>query len=207
MTTPEIKAAIWAFTKDLSLINKAKAYYVNDDSPEYWQRVFDYIQIALPPPSRKPAKKKSGVKLTPEHLRRYRDAHESWFKAEYPNTYKDGHYQGMEPEQPDVGTANGLTGFVVNYITWKYGNATRVNVEGRQLKDGTRIKSSTRPGTADVTSTIKSKSVKWEIKVGRDKPSPAQIKEQQRECRAGGEYFFVKTVQEFFEYYDGLVVT
>ena len=206
MTTPEIKAAIWAFTKDLSLINKAKAYYVNDDSPEYWQRVFDYIQIALPPPSRKPAKKKSGVKLTPEHLRRYRDAHESWFKAEYPNTYKDGHYTGMEPEQPDVGTANGLQTFIVNYLDWNGGYGNRINTMGRQI-NGKWIKGSTKKGTGDVSGIVNGKAITFEVKIGRDKPSDKQLLQQSRIKRAGGEYFFVKTVQEFFEYYDGLVVT
>jgi hypothetical protein len=46
--------------------------------------------------------------------------------------------------------------------------------------------------------------VQWEVKVGRDKPSPAQIREQILERKAGGEYFFTHSAEEFFNQYDGL---
>lgn len=44
----------------------------------------------------------------------------------------------------------------------------------------------------------------WEIKCGSDRPRPEQIKEQERERRAGGQYEFIKTIEEFFEVYDRL---
>lgn len=99
---------------------------------------------------------------------------------------------------------------VVKYLTWLGYRATRVNVQGR-LIDGTEktatgdligkkkfIKSTTRKGSADVSSTIKGRSVMWEIKIGKDKPSADQLKEQQREEKAGGLYFFIKTPEDFF---------
>lgn len=133
---------------------------------------------------------------------RYEAAHKAWFKNEYPNAFKDGHY--LEPSWPDVGTSNGLTNFIVQYLTWIGFRATRISVEGRVLQDGTRIKSSTRKGTADISSTIRGKSVQFEVKVGRDKPSPSQLREQSLERKAGGEYFFTHSVEEFFNQYDGL---
>jgi hypothetical protein len=139
-----------------------------------------------------------------ELIARYNAAHHSWFQTQYPACYKDGHY--ITPLMPDTGTSNGLTRFIVQFLTWVGYRATRISVEGRVLGDGTRIKSSTRKGTADISSTIKGKSVMWEIKIRSDKPSKEQLREQQLERKSGGEYFFVKTVEEFFEYYDKLLI-
>jgi hypothetical protein len=140
--------------------------------------------------------------IDPAAIARYNDAHHSWFQTQYPACYKDGHY--ITPLMPDTGTSNGLTRFIVQFLTWVGYRATRISVEGRVLGDGTRIKSSTRKGTADISSTIQGKSVMWEIKIRSDKPSKEQLREQQLERKAGGEYFFVKTVEEFFEYYDSI---
>jgi hypothetical protein len=52
--------------------------------------------------------------------------------------------------------------------------------------------------------TIKGKSVKIEIKVGKDRPSKEQLAEQQREQAAGGFYFFVRNPIEFFYIYDSI---
>lgn len=143
---------------------------------------------------------------------RYKEAHENDFKVRYPNAYAIGEY--VKPKWPRVDTANGLTNMVENYINWLGYRATRVNVMGR-LVEGTKttesgaviskkkfIKSSTRRGSADLSSTINGKSVMWEIKINTDRPSPEQLKEQAKERKAGGEYFFIKTPQQFFEEFD-----
>lgn len=136
---------------------------------------------------------------------RYEAAHKEWFATMYPNAFKDGFYPGMEPDWPDVGTGNGLNKFMENYLTWKGHRATRVNVEGRQLQDGTRIKSATRKGSADISSTINGRSCQFEGKAGRDKPRPEQIREQQLERKAGGVYEFINSPEQFFEVYDKVV--
>lgn len=148
--------------------------------------------------------------MTPRQ--RYNEAHRLWFSLEYPGTFKDGHY--TPPLYPDVTKANGLTNYVLNYIKWAGYRSTRVNVQGRLIDkavkteagnifyDKRMIKSSTRKGAADVSSTIKGRSVMWEIKVGRDRPSQAQLDEQARERKAGGEYFFTRTVEEFLDQFD-----
>ena len=147
--------------------------------------------------------------------KRYQAAHEQWFKIEYPHAYKDGYY--LEPKYPKVDAANGLTTFICNFLHWKGHRATRVNVSGRLVdaKDkqasgnviGVKkwIPSSTRKGTADISATIKGRSVMIEIKVGRDKPRPDQLSEQIRERNAGGIYEFISTPEQFFELYDFVV--
>ena len=138
---------------------------------------------------------------------RYSKAHESWFKESYPNAYKDGFY--LDPKIPKVDSSNGLTTFICNYLSWNGHRATRINVSGR-LVDGVEkqpsgakigvkkwIPSSTRKGTADISATIKGRSVMIEIKIGADRPRPEQLLEQQREKKAGGIYEFIKTPEQF----------
>jgi hypothetical protein len=110
----------------------------------------------------------------------------------------------MKFTYPDVTTANGLTTFIIAFITWNGGNATRVNVMGRKVGNKW-IKSSTRKGTADVTATIRGRSCKFEVKVGRDKPRPEQLKEQERERAAHGVYEFISTPYGFYSVYDLIV--
>lgn len=146
---------------------------------------------------------------------RYQKAHEEYFKIKYPNAYKDGYY--LDPKLPKVDSANGLTSFICNYLSWLDHRATRINVSGR-LVDGVEkqpsgakigvkkwIPSSTRKGTADISATIKGRSVMLEIKVRTDKPRSEQLTEQARERRAGGIYEFIKTPEEFFSLYDYIV--
>lgn len=146
---------------------------------------------------------------------RYIEAHKLNFQQEYPAAWKDNHW--TPPVFPKPSTANGLTTIICNYLKWIGCRATRINVAGRLVEGLTTedsgnkfltkkyIKSSTRKGTADISSTIKGKSVMWEIKVGRDKSSDAQIAEQRRERRAGGEYFFCHNTDEFFTLLDHLM--
>ena len=143
---------------------------------------------------------------------RYQIAHEEWFKIKYPNAYKDGFY--LEPKPPKVNESNGLTTFICNYLSWRDHRATRINVSGRLVEGKEKqpsgitlgvkkwIKSSTRKGTADISATIKGRSVMIEIKVGKDKPREDQLLEQTRERKAGGVYEFIKTPDEFFALYD-----
>jgi hypothetical protein len=133
---------------------------------------------------------------------RYSAAHKIWFAQNYPTAFKDGFY--AEPKMPVVSTANGLTTFICNYLNWLGHRATRINVSGRKVMDKW-IRSSTRKGTSDISATVKGKSVMIEIKVGIDKPSEDQLKEQIKERAAGGIYEFVSSVEKFFMLYDNLL--
>lgn len=143
---------------------------------------------------------------------RYKIAHKQWFKIEYPNAYKDGYY--LDSKLPKVDSSNGLTTYIINFLSWYGHRATRINVSGR-LIDGKEkqpsgvtlgvkkwIPSSTRKGTADISATINGRSVMIEIKVGADRPRPEQLEEQIRERKAGGIYEFIKTPDEFLALYD-----
>ena len=132
---------------------------------------------------------------------RYSAAHKIWFAQNYPIAFKDGYY--AEPKMPVVSTANGLTTFITNYLNWLGHRATRINVSGRKVGDKW-IRSSTRKGTADISATVKGRSVQIEIKIGKDKPSEFQLAEQIKERKAGGVYEFVGSVDEFFMLYDNL---
>jgi hypothetical protein len=133
---------------------------------------------------------------------RYQEAKDKHDAIAYPSATRD--FGTIKAKFPDINTAGGLTLFIVNFLNWSGHNATRISSAGRVL-NGRYIYGQTRKGTADITSTIKGRSVKIEIKVGKDKPSPHQLKEQIKERAAGGCYEFISTPEQFFEWYDGFV--
>ena len=134
-----------------------------------------------------------------ESKQRYQQAHEKWFSTEYPNAYRNGHY--THPKMPQVAKANGLTNFIINYVNWMGYRATRISTTGRKIGDKW-IKGTTRRGTADISMTVNGRSAMIEVKIGKDKASEHQLKEQERERKAGGIYEFCSTVEEFFEIFD-----
>lgn len=150
--------------------------------------------------------------MTP--LQRYQQAHRANQDAKYPQGVKDHGY--IKTVMPDCNTANGLTRSIVNFLLWNGHRATRINSSGRVIKAPQRqasgvslmtakyIPGATRRGAADVSSTIRGRSVMWEVKVGKDRPSEYQLAEQELERKAGGEYYFVHSFEEFLNYYDSL---
>jgi len=135
---------------------------------------------------------------------RYEEAYRKFQTKAYPSASKD--YGFLNTKYPDTRTANGLTIFILNFLKWEGHRATRISTAGRVVK-GRYIPGGTRKGTADVSATIKGRAVMWEIKIGADKPSEFQIREQQLEKEAGGEYFFVKTPDEFLMQYDQFLLS
>ena len=134
---------------------------------------------------------------------RYQQAHEKWFKETYPTAYADGHY--APPKYPITTKANGLTLYILNYINWMGYRATRISTSGRVVV-GKYIYGQTRRGTADISATLKGgKAVMIEIKVGADRPSEHQLKEQAKERAAGGIYEFISSPEQFFELFDRVV--
>jgi len=130
---------------------------------------------------------------------RYNEAHLKHTAERTPSVVKDGHYS--PPIIPKVVTANGLTRFIENYINWMGWRATRINTTGRVV-GGKYIYGTTRRGTADISATVKGRSIMFEVKIGKDSASVHQLKEQAKERAAGGEYFFVSTPEQFFDYLD-----
>ena len=133
---------------------------------------------------------------------RYQQAHELNFKEKYPTAYADAHYHN--PAYPDVRKANGLTLAISNFVNWNGYRATRISSAGRQV-GGKYIYGTTRRGTADLSLTLKGRAVMIEIKVGADRASEHQIKEQAKERAAGGVYEFIHNMDQFIEFYDSFL--
>lgn len=143
---------------------------------------------------------------------RYQEAHRRYQEIEYPSAYKD--FGWIDTNFPKVDTSNGITRAIINFLIWSGHDANRMTSAGRiapgleRQASGTLltvkkfIPSGTRKGTADIHAIINGRHVSIEIKIGRDKQSEAQLKEQARVTRAGGIYVVIKTIEEFFAWYD-----
>ena len=117
-------------------------------------------------------------------------------------------------------TANGLTKCVIEFLNLSGHQAERISSMGRMIDKRkkstdvlgrervigslTYIKGTSTNGTADISSIINGKSVKIEIKIGKDRQSDAQKKYQQATEKAGGIYLITKSFDEFMEQYKQL---
>jgi hypothetical protein len=118
-------------------------------------------------------------------------------------------------------TANGLAKCIIDLLRFSGHQCERVAVTGRYIDNskvvtdvtgsmrrigsGKWIPPSMQPGTADLSATINGRSVKIELKIGRDKQSEAQKKYQDQVEKAGGIYLLVHSLDEFLTYYNQLV--
>lgn len=114
-------------------------------------------------------------------------------------------------------TANGCTRCIIAYLKYKGWQAERINTTGipidsrRQVTDITgrtrNIGSLTwRPsgstvGSADISATIGGRSVKIEVKIGKDRQSEAQRRYQQAIEQAGGLYYIARNFTDFWKWY------
>jgi hypothetical protein len=114
----------------------------------------------------------------------------------------------------DDKTANGLTKAITSFIQFNGFQAERINTMGvaRENKrtDGkvigvTWTKGTTTAGSADISATIRGRSVKIEVKVGKDRQSEAQKRYQESIERAGGVYMIARDFDSFVEWFDEFV--
>jgi hypothetical protein len=115
--------------------------------------------------------------------------------------------------------ANGLTRCIIDYIRFMGFQAERISVVGRVIDNrkvytdvlghtrtigGYRwIKPSMQPGTADISATIQSISVKIEVKckATNDRQSEAQKQYQAEVENAGGLYVIATDFEQFYNWY------
>lgn len=117
-------------------------------------------------------------------------------------------------------SANELTKCVTKFLNMSGWQAERINTMGvyREAKkvqdmDGiTRVvgkgkytPSGSTKGSADISATIYGRSVKIEIKYGRDVQSEAQKKYQKAIEDAGGIYIIVREFDKFVQWYDNFL--
>ena len=111
-------------------------------------------------------------------------------------------------------SANSLTKSIEFYINANGFQAERINTMGvyregkkiqvgentRQLK-GKWTPSTSTKGSADISATIFGRSVKIEVKYGKDRQSEVQKRYQESIEAAGGTYFIARNFDEFIEFY------
>ena len=118
-------------------------------------------------------------------------------------------------------TANGLTKCIIHFVKANGYQAERLSNTGRYIDNskvvtdsmgfqkrigsGQYIKGTGTNGTADISLTIKGKSIKCEVKIGKDRQSEAQKKYQADIERAGGIYIIVKDFDEFINFYKKII--
>ena len=133
------------------------------------------------------------------------------------NKYPDIPPEYLHCKPIKVNSANELTKAVIKFIRLTGGQAERISVTGRTIDTrktytdilGHRktigsikyIPSAMTKGSADISATIQGKSVKIEIKWGKDRQSSVQAAYQTEVEKAGGIYILVSTFDQFYEMY------
>lgn len=136
--------------------------------------------------------------MTPiEHLKSLKMEDNRRRNPNFPEAYRP-------PAKYEDRTANGLTKCVIDFINLSGYQAERIASSGRVIKSKGRefwIPGSTRNGTADISATIKGRSVKIEVKIGKDKQSEDQKDYQAEVERAGGIYIIVKSFNDLYTWF------
>ena len=119
-------------------------------------------------------------------------------------------------------TANGLTKCIIDCLRFDGCQAERISTTGRIVNNQrvtTDIIGRTQlvgqaakwiPGTgtkgsADISATIRGRSVKIEVKIGRDRQSNYQKQYQLSIERAGGIYIIARTFEQFLNWYNQFI--
>jgi hypothetical protein len=159
-------------------------------------------------------------------MKRLIELKKTYDKAKHPN-FPD--YARVEPKYTDK-TANGLTKAVCDFLNLSGHQAERISTTGRYIDEskvvtdvlgrkrkigtGKYIPGNGTKGSADISSTIKMNingrligvSVKWEVKIGKDRQSEYQKDYQLSIEEATGYYFIVRNFEEFLNHYDTLTL-
>ena len=117
-------------------------------------------------------------------------------------------------------SANNLTKAIIKYIELMGYQAERISNTGRyidnkkkfkniqgqtiQVGSGQYIPGTGTNGTADISATIKGKSIKIEVKIGKDVQFEAQKEYQRSIEKAGGMYYIAKDIETFYQFYQTL---
>lgn len=113
-----------------------------------------------------------------------------------------GYKMEVKPYKDD--TANALTRSIEDFVKHIGGYANRISTTGQMRKIDGRMqwtKGNSNKGAADVRILFNGRSIDVEIKIGKDRMSEAQYKEQQRVESAGGLYFIARSFPEFLEFW------
>ena len=148
--------------------------------------------------------------MTKQNKKRLLDHHYKLMSIKYPNFPE----HAIPSKTWSDNSANGLTKCVIDLINYEGYQAERISTQGtyvegakikvgeneRQLK-GKYIPTQGTKGSADISATIRGRSVKIEIKQ-KDRQSEVQKQYQESIERAGGIYIIVRSFDEFVEWFD-----
>jgi hypothetical protein len=127
-----------------------------------------------------------------------------WLRINHSEFFIASGGYSMEVKPYKDTTANGLTNAIEDFIKHIGGYANRISTTGTMRKINGRMqwtKGNSNKGAADVRILFNGRSVDVEIKIGKDRMSEAQVKEQQRVERAGGLYFVAISFPEFLQWW------
>jgi hypothetical protein len=124
----------------------------------------------------------------------------------------------LAPRKYSDNSANNLTRCIIDFLKLSGWHAERINNTGRQIDtrqtftdvlgssrtigSSKWIKGTGTNGTADISSTIKGRSIKIEVKYGNDRQSDAQKLYQSQVQQSGGLYFIASSFEQFLSWYN-----
>jgi hypothetical protein len=155
--------------------------------------------------------------MNKESRKRLEELHLQQNREKYPNLPEHAR-PGLKIKDNN---SNGLTKCIVTFLQLSGWQAERITNTGRYIDNsktvtdvvgfnrkigkGKVIASNMTKGTADVSATIYGRSVKIEVKYGKDRQSEAQKIYQASVEKAGGVYIIAKTFDGFLEWYDNFL--
>lgn len=117
-------------------------------------------------------------------------------------------------------SANELTKTIIRFVQLNGYQAERINTMGRfvgpkkytdfdgrerTIGKGKYIPTTGTKGSADISATIAGRSIKIEVKYGKDRQSDAQKQYQASIEQAGGTYIIARDIDGFIEWYDKFI--
>ena len=134
------------------------------------------------------------------------------FKQRYPNMPYPESFFNHQDKYNDR-TSNGLTRLIIRYLKFHGWQAERISTTGRVIDNRKKVSNvlgqqyyvgsttwipgSGTKGSADISATVQGRSIKVEVKIGKDRQSEAQKNYQQDIERAGGVYMIARDFEQF----------
>jgi len=157
--------------------------------------------------------------MNKQNKQRFEELHLKYTLEKYPSFV--GREAHLPPPKLKEAGANDLTRLVIDFLTYNDCQAERISSQG-QYRDGKKTVTdcigrkrtigsgiwtpgTSTKGTADISATIKGRSVKIEIKWGADRQSEAQKEYQNAIEKAMGIYIIVKTFDDFLLWFDSFL--
>ena len=154
--------------------------------------------------------------MNKENKKRFQDLYLKTKLISHPSFI--GRENCMPPANTKESGANDLTRLVIDFLEMNNYQAERISSQGqyrdgkkvvtdcigrkRTIGSGKYVKSTTTNGTADISATIKGRSVKIEIKWQKDTQSKDQKAYEASINKAGGIYIIIKTFDDFVDWFD-----